>query len=307
MCTCTLLFELSQGEIEMKFGTLYSYWDKEWDSDLEKYMNLARDVVKIGFDVLEMSADHIFSLTEGELKKLNEIRKELGLIITANSGPSREHDLSSRDPEVRQNGINYFNTILDKMRILESNTLIGAIYSFWPSDFVDTDKQSAWERSIECLKIIGKTADDYGIEISLEVLNRNETYILTDCEEALEYCRRVGRKSVKVLLDTYHMNIEEDNIGDAIRLAGDMLGHLHVGECNRKLPGMNNSIDWPAVGKALKDINYSKCVVMEPFLLSGGSVGDSIRVWRDLSDGADRTKMNEYIADSLSFLRETFN
>ena len=68
------------------------------------------------------------------------------------------------------------------------------------------------------------------------------------------------------------MNIEEDNMFDAIRFAGNRLGHLHVGECNRKLPGMNNSIDWSKIGQALRDINFNKMVVMEPFLLEGGEV-----------------------------------
>ena len=291
----------------MTFGTLYSYWDNEWACDLNRYMDIARKVSKIGFDVLEISADHIYSMTEDELRSLNTLRKELGLIFTSNSGPSREHDLASKDPSVRKQGIQYFNTILEKMKILDSKALIGAIYSFWPSDFADIDKSGAWDRSIECLKEVGATAEDFGIEISLEVLNRNETFILTSCQEALEYCDKVGKNSVKVLLDTYHMNIEEDNVPDAFRLAGDMLGHVHVGECNRKLPGMNNSIDWPGVGQVLKEINYSKSVVMEPFLLSEGSIGESIRVWRDLSDGADMTAMDRYISDSLGFLRKTFS
>ena len=136
------------------------------------------------------------------------------------------------------------------------------------------------------------------------MLNRNETYILTDCKEAIEYVDRVGSKSINILLDTYHMNIEEDNMYDAIRKAGPLLGHVHVGECNRKLPGMNNSINWPEIGKALRDIGYDKAVVMEPFLLSGGEVGRDIRVWRDLSNGADEADMDRYITDSLKYLKE---
>ena len=290
----------------MKFGTLYSYWDREWDCDYDKYAHIAQKVSEIGFDVLEISADHIYAMPESDLEKLNEVREKLGLVFTANSGPSREHDLASPDPKIRQQGIEYFKTILQKMQIIESETLIGAIYSFWPSDFVNINKELAWERSIACLQEIGKSAEELHIEIALEVLNRNESYILNDCKEALEYCDKVGNKNIKVLLDTYHMNIEEDNMLDAIRLAGNRLGHFHVGECNRKLPGMNNSIDWPAIGKALKDIQYDKAVVMEPFILHGGSVGDSIRVWRDLSDHADKATMDKYISDSLTFLKNTF-
>ncbi len=290
----------------MKFGTLYSYWDTEWDCDYAKYIKIMKKVSDIGFDILEISADHIYNMPESELQKLNNSSEKYGLTLTANSGPSKEYDLASSDPAVRKQGINYFKIILKKMQIINSKILVGAIYSYWPSDFMETDKESAWERSIECLKEISETAEESGIEIALEILNRNETYILTDCKEAIEYCKRVGSKNVNILLDTYHMNIEEDNIQDAIRMAGDMLGHLHVGECNRKLPGMNNSIDWDGVSQALREINYDKAVVMEPFLLKGGSVGNSIRVWRDLSDNADEATMDKYIADSLAFLKKSF-
>ena len=148
------------------------------------------------------------------------------------------------------------------------------------------------------------TAEELDITIALEVLNRNETYILTDCAEAIEYVNRIGSKQIKILLDTYHMNIEEDNMYDALRKAGELLGHVHVGECNRKLPGMNNSINWPEIGKALRDIHYEKDVVMEPFLLSGGEVGRDVRVWRDLSNQADEAQMTQYITDSLIYLKK---
>lgn len=192
------------------------------------------------------------------------------------------------------------------MSIIHSPVLAGAIYSFWPADFAETDKEAAWERSIPLLRELGTVAEGLGIECALEVLNRNETYILTDCSEAIEYCNRIGKKSVNILLDTYHMNIEEDDMCEAIRQAGDMLGHFHVGEANRKLPGMNNTIDWKAIGQALKDVNYQKGVVMEPFLKCGGEVGRDIRVWRDLSNGADEGTMDEYLKTSLAFLKEAF-
>ena len=111
---------------------------------------------------------------------------------------------------------------------------------------------------------------------------------------------------MKILLDTYHMDIEEDSLPSAVRAAGPLLGHLHVGENNRKLPGMNNTIDWKALAGALHDINYQGNVVMEPFLIAGGSVGYSIRVWRDLSDAANDKTMDQYIAKSLRFLKKSF-
>lgn len=287
----------------MKFGTLYSYWGTEWMCNYEETM---KKVADIGFDILEVGADHIYHMNDGELEKMDASAKKFGLTLTVNSGPAKEYDLASSNPDVRANGVKYLNTILQHMKKIHSPSLVGAVYSFWPSDFADTDKEALWERSIASLKEVSKTAEKLDIEIALEVLNRNETCILTDCREAIEYCGLVGSHKVNLLLDTYHMNIEEDNMADALRLAGGLLGHLHVGECNRKLPGMNGSIPWAEVGQALRDINYQKAVVMEPFLLKGGAVGFDVRVWRDLSNDADTAMMDQYISDSLKFLKRNF-
>ena len=101
------------------------------------------------------------------------------------------------------------------------------------------------------------------------------------------------------------MNIEEDDLPDAIRKAGNLLAHVHVGEGNRKLPGMGH-LPWAEIGQALRDIGYDKMVVMEPFMKSGGTVGSDIKVWRDLSGGADEAGMDKMIADSLVFLKKQF-
>ena len=129
---------------------------------------------------------------------------------------------------------------------------------------------------------------------------------MTNAAEGVEYCKRVDSPRCKVLLDTFHMNIEEDNIPAAIRLTGDYLGHIHVGEANRKLPGQG-SLDWKAIAAAVHDVHYDGNVVMEPFLLKGGSVGKDIKVWRDLSNGADEAKMDQMLADAVKFLHANFD
>lgn len=285
----------------MKFGTGYAYWGTNWECD---YLTLTKKVADIGFDILEIGADHLYDMSDQEIADLKKAGEENGIEFTTNSGPSKENDFSSADAGVREHALAYFEKVLQNMNKLGSKTLVGAIYSFWPTDFVDTDKEAAWDRSIDGLKKLSKTAEELDIECALEVLNRNETYILTDCAESIEYVEKVGSDKITILLDTYHMNIEEDNMYDAIRKAGKYLGHLHVGECNRKLPGMNNSINWPEIGKALRDIDYQKAVVMEPFILKGGQVGRDIRVWRDLSEQATPEQMDQYIKESLVFLKK---
>jgi D-psicose/D-tagatose/L-ribulose 3-epimerase len=109
---------------------------------------------------------------------------------------------------------------------------------------------------------------------------------------------------VKVMLDTFHMNIEEDSIGGAIRSAGPYLGHFHVGECNRKVPGKGR-IPWLEIRDALREVGYDRAVVMEPFVRMGGKVGSDIKVWRDLSGGASESGLDDDAAGALEFLRST--
>ena len=137
----------------------------------------------------------------------------------------------------------------------------------------------------------------------LEALNRFEGYLINTAQECIDYVRAVDRPNVKVMLDTFHMNIEEDSLTDAIRRSGKLLGHFHVGEANRRCPGPNGRFDWHAIGQALHDIGYTGDVVMEPFVRMGGQVSQDVALWRDLSGGADEEKLDQDAAASLRWLR----
>lgn len=91
---------------------------------------------------------------------------------------------------------------------------------------------------------------------------------------------------------------------ETFRLARKKLGH--VGEANRKLPGMGKGIPWTEIGQVLREIGYGGAVVMEPFLLEGRTVGRDVKVWRDLSGRADEIKMDAYMAEAVRFLKEKF-
>ena len=150
-------------------------------------------------------------------------------------------------------------------------------------------------------------AADYGIDtLGMEVLNRHEGYLINTCKEAVAYCKAVDRKNVKIHLDTYHMLLEEDSLPDAIRQAGARLGHFHVGENNRKLPGQGHIINWNELGAALREIHYHGNVVMEPFVIHGGQVGQDIRIWRDLLDDVSEERLDRDAAESVRFLRGAF-
>ena len=173
----------------MKFGTLYSYWGTKWQCD---YLKTLKRVSDIGFDILEMGAPHLLEMSDYELSELRRAAKDMDMVLTANIGPAKDKDLASPAPDIRKAGVNYLIDILKAMEKVGSKSLVGAMYSYWPCQFEITDKEAAWERSIEGMKEVAEAAESLGIECCQEVLNRYETYIITDCREGLEYCRRVG-------------------------------------------------------------------------------------------------------------------
>ena len=167
------------------------------------------------------------------------------------------------------------------------------------------DKEKDTERDIKNMRKLSKVAEDCDVTLGMEVLNRYEGYMMNTCEEALQFIDAVGSSHVKVMLDTFHMNIEEDNMAAAIRLAGDKLGHLHLGEQNRRVPG-KGSMPWQEIGQALRDINYQGAAVMEPFVMKGGTVGSEIKVWRDLVPDVTEEILDRDAKGAVEFVRHVF-
>lgn len=288
----------------MRFGLFAAYWEEKWGGDFIEFVKRAK---RLGFTALEIPAVPLLEMSDDDLKALKDLTKDLDIVLSANYGPPKELDVSSKDPIVRDAGLSRYSDLMVAMDKCGCHTLIGALNSFWPYDFEDLDKQGVWDRGVESLKKMAKKAESLGISLCLEVLNRFETLVLNTSEEAVRFCEDVGSPAVKIHLDTFHMNIEEDSIVQAIRHAGDKLGHLHVSEGNRKLPRAGEgALNWQAIGQALKDINYQELVIMEPFVKTGCEVGDALFIWRDLSDGANDEKLDQDAKQAMEYVKSVF-
>ncbi len=238
---------------------------------------------------------------------MRKMAEDAGVMLTAGYGPSASENIASADPAVRAHAISFYTDILKKLEKLDIHTIGGGIYSYWPVDYSKPiDKEGDWARSVSGVREVGRIAGECGVNYCLEVLNRFEGYILNTCEECKRFVEEVDVEAVKIMLDTFHMNIEEDDMGAAIRLAGGKLGHFHVGENNRRLPG-KGGLDWYRIGEALRSIGYDGTVVMEPFVQQGGGVGSDIKIWRDLSHGADTARLDEDAKQSVEYLRYVFS
>lgn len=289
----------------MKYGIYFAYWTHEWYAD---YLGFMDKLVGLGFDVMEVScAAFANTYTKDEqLVALREHAREKGLLMTSGYGPTKSQNLCSTDPAVVQNARDFFVETFRKLELMDIHFIGGGLYSYWPVDYSrPVDKPGDWKRAVANIREIAKHAEQRDIVLGMEVLNRYEGYLINTCQECLEFISDVNMPNVQVMLDTFHMNIEEDNMGEAIRLAGKKLAHLHLGEQNRLVPG-KGSLPWNEIGLALRDIGYDKAVVMEPFVMQGGTIGSEIRVWRDLVRDISVEALDRDAKGALEFVRHVF-
>ncbi len=289
----------------MKYGIYFAYWEKEWFADYKKYID---KVASLGFDILEISCGAFKGTytTDEQLYELRDYAKEKNVILTAGYGPQAAENLSSADPQIQENAIQFFTETLHKLKKMDIKSFGGGLYSYWPVDYSKPiDKEGDFERSVTNMKKIAKVAEECDIVLGMEVLNRFEGYLLNTCDEAIKYVDAVGSRNVQIMLDTFHMNIEEDNIAAAIRKAGDRLCHLHLGERNRKVPG-KGTMPWDEIGQALRDINYQHAAVMEPFVMPGGTIGSEVKVWRNLVEDTSEAALDADAKGALQFVKHVF-
>ncbi len=285
-----------------KLGIFMNFWEKNWDADHKKYI---RKVAKIGYDILEFQAQPLLEMSDDHIRELRKAADDAGIELTYSLGLDPRFDVSSLDETIRKGGVEYLQNIIRKMYVGGGTLLSGVSYAGWgtPADMGDS-KMPYWEQSVKSMREIIKTAEDCGVTYCVEAVNRFETCIINTAKEAVEYVERIDSPNIGVLLDTYHMNIEENNIGDAIRYVGkDRLKNFHTGDNNRTAPGRGH-INWDEIFKALSDIGYEGRIISEPFVMQGGEVGRDIHVFRDLIANPGEAAIDEEAKYLLNFEKE---
>jgi len=280
-----------------KIGIYYAYWTHDWDADFVPYV--AR-IKRLGFDILEVNAGTVTNMPSGERDRLKRAAEKASIELTYCIGLPHRYDIASPDERVRREGIGFLRRSAEMLRYMGHRQLGGIIYSSWPGKLpFGEEKRRYLDRSVRSMREVMKVAEDCDVCFNVEVVNRFEQFLLNTAAEGVNYVRRVGSPSCRVLLDTFHLNIEEENMRDAIVSTGARLGHFHIGETNRRPPGRGR-MPWDEIFGALRRIGYAGAITMEPFVMPGGEVGRDISVHRDLGDGLD---LDREATRALRFVR----
>jgi sugar phosphate isomerase/epimerase len=215
----------------------------------------------LGFDAVELFYHEASAVNVAELQNLLTNHK---LAISAfGTGAGRvKYKLSLTDPDARQRrrAINYITQFIDVAAQFNTPAIIGSMQGRWGEGGVRREQALAWLG--EALNEVADRAAKHRLPVLYEFLNRYETNLLNNVEQALGFLRTLRTQNIKLLCDLFHMNIEEPDIAASIRYAGDKVGHVHFADTNRHVIGQGH-LDMAPIADALDAINYSGFVSAE--------------------------------------------
>jgi D-psicose/D-tagatose/L-ribulose 3-epimerase len=194
----------------------------------------------------------------------------------------------------------YVRRLIEMMPTLDCRTLIGPLYSATGrAGMVERkERRTQWRTVVHNLKEICAVAEAHGCQIAMEPLNRFETDFLNTVEQGMAMIDDVGSSALKLLLDTFHMNIEEKDIPASIRRAGRHVAHIHACGTDRGTPG-NDHLDWRGIAAAIRDIRYDGDVVIESFTPDVKVIARAAAIWRRIEPTREEIAVN-----GLRFLKK---
>ena len=274
----------------MKYGLNTVLWVYPFSRD---HLHLLKKIKDIGYHTAEMSVeDH----SRENVDAIKGSLEENGLEVIIVGIPGAEQSLFSEDKSIQQKGKDYVRGLIDLCVRIGAKTLIGPLYSVGiHPELVDAgNRKKAWDTCVSNLKELGEYAAVSGIRIAVEPLNRYETSFINTADDGIALVGEIGLDNVGLLLDVYHMNIEEKDLEEAIVRTGRHLFHMHVPEHDRGTPGTGHT-DWEGVARGLKKISFEDAAVIEscdPRI--GSPLAEMGAIWRTYDDGQEAIAVNGY-------------
>ena len=284
-------------KIMIQFGVSTFVWVSPFAT---AHFDLLYKVADMGYDIIEVAVEDKDLI---DWTRLKQVAADTGLQLTISGAFGPNRDISSDDAAIRKNGFDYIVDCLRIAETMDSPIFTGPVYSAVGKTRIVSAERKQQERDwcIENLREVGKIAQECGVVVGLEPLNRFETDMVNTVEQALSLVRETGHSSIKISLDTFHNNIEEKSIPAAIRAIGrEMLCHVQGNESDRGTPGTGN-VDWPGIKAALTEIGYDGAVVIETFGAPSEEMAKAASIWRPLANSP-----NELASEGLAFYKTLF-
>jgi D-psicose/D-tagatose/L-ribulose 3-epimerase len=276
----------------MRFGLNTLLYTSSFDLD---HLHLLEQIKRWGFDGIEIGR---FSFDHFPARLLREAVRDAGLEATVCSAFSVEQSLICEDAGRRRSTSDFLRRAVEATAELGATVLAGPFLSgvgYLPGRRRDEEE---WKRGVDEIRALGDTLRKCDVTLAIEPLNRFETYFLNTAEDAARFTNEVHDPYVGVLLDTFHSNIEDKHIGDAVRALGTRLAHVHSCENDRGVPGSGH-IDWDELFAALNATGYDGWCVIESFGARIPEIAAAASVWRDFAPSPEC-----FGEQGLTFLRD---
>ncbi len=265
-----------------------------------KQVNLIFRAKDIGFDGIEIPILRSF-MNKIDVQKTKEALESAGIGCVNVLAYGFREDPSSPNKSVRKNAVNIAKRAIEIANTLGSDVVAGPHYAAVGKLTGKPRTKAEWNMVVRFLKQLGPYAQDHGVTLAVEPLNRFETYFLNTAADAVNLVKEVDHPSVKVHLDTFHMNIEEKDVYAALKETGDLLFHFHANENDRGTPG-TGQVHWKDVARAVKDSGYDRWAVIESFVLGPKEIKTGAAMWRETASSRD-----ELVTEGFRFLKKLFS
>jgi len=249
----------------------------------------------MGFDAVQIP---LLDLNSFDPEKMLKIVTDLGLTCYMSAGLNPDMDVTSADQEKRQRGIDFLKQCVRIAHQMRSPFLSGSFHSVFGKKSEHSISNKEWQNSAQSLREVAREAGKYNLCIVLEPINRYESFLINTASQARKLIRMIDEPNIKIQLDTFHMNLEENDYYNTIKSVGPDLAHFHVAE-NHRGRFKQGMTPWEDIFQALSDIDYQGAIVIESFVPDVEKVATAACIWRNMAESADLLAK-----EGLDFIKE---
>ena len=275
----------------MKYGVNALIWTASFEHE---HLPLLPRVKQRGFNGIETP------IFDPGSTRVDEIRRGLednGLEVTTCTVIPNGLTVFAESAGIRQRALDHLKLSIETTAKLGGRLMAGPTYS--PVGYLPGRRRTSDEFKLaaESLRTLGDSLRAHDVQLAIEPLNRFETFFLNTAADAAALCDNIGDPSIGILFDTFHANIEEKSIGDALRICGKHLFHVHTCENDRGTPGSGH-VPWVEVFDTLRAMRYDRWLTIESFGYNIPAIAAAAAIWRDIEP------LPESIGfDGLTFLK----
>lgn len=280
--------------LNIKYGVSTWLWASPFST--ETIQELFPKIAQLGFDVVEIAVE---DPTLIDVKKVKTALNDYGLETAICGAFGNSRDLTNESKQVQQNGLSYIESCLDICAELGVSFFAGPMYSaVGKARMLKPDQRKAeWDLAVHNLQKVCDMAGARGLNIALEPLNRFESDLVNTVDDVMRMVKDINHPTANVILDSFHMSIEERDVEQAIKSVGDKLIHLQVSENYRGAPGSGQT-PWDAYKRGLESIGYNGIVSIESFTTQNVELAGAVCFWTPKADTQD-----DFAKDGLKFLK----